>query len=735
MDLLKNVLINDVLNARCADPFGCLGLHQEDNKKGLSLTVWRPGATAISVLEISNDTVLGEMSLVSQEGLFYLHLPKQKTHFHYRLQVAYGDDVFTIVDPYQFASTTFSDPEHHQACLYKNQGAIQLGAEINTTLTINGTRFAVYAPAARSVSVVGDFNGWDGSAHPMSSSGDGIWRLFVPDVNHGVRYKYEIRANNGDLLPHRTDPYAQRIEQYPSFASVTCFDHKHQWQDSAWTTRPVEDIYEKPMSIYELHLGSWRRKADNKPLTYLELIDELVPYVETMGYTHVELLPITEYPFDGSWGYQPVGLYAVTSRFGTAEEFKALVDALHQANISVIMDWVPAHFPDDSHGLANFDGSKQYEYPDPKKGWHPEWNSLIYDFGKEHVVNYLISNAVYWLEEFHIDGLRVDAVASMLYLDYSREEGEWIPNKDGGNHNYEAIAFLRRLNETVYLNHPRCFTVAEESTAFPGVSKPTYMDGLGFGFKWNMGWMNDSLEYIKKDSVHRKYHQGELTFSMVYAYDEQFVLPLSHDEVVHGKGSMIEKMPGDPWQKFANLRVFTAYMYFHPGKKLNFMGNEFAQGREWSHERSLDWHLLDINYHQGQQALSQDLNHLYKNESALHLDHSGLGFEWISYDDSANSILVFVRKAKNNAEHGVVITNFTPVPQGSYRIGVPESGRYQVAFNTDESKYQGSDYLHYEGLTSDHIYTTEAVSSHGKAHSIVVKVPPLSAVFLKWLAS
>ncbi|NLQ16892.1 1,4-alpha-glucan branching protein GlgB [Marinomonas sp. M1K-6] len=728
MDLIKNALINDVLNTCCSDPFGCLGLQESATKDGLSLVVWQPGASAVRVLAIDADDVLADMSPTPHKGLFYAHFAKDKPRFHYRLEITYQDNnTHTLVDPYQFPNTTFVDPDHHQANLYKSQGAIRAKAKVNDSLSIQGTRFAVYAPAARSVSVVGDFNAWDGRTHPMSSNGDGIWRLFVPDVNHGARYKFEIRSNAGEILPHRSDPYAQRIEQFPSFASVTCFDNKHQWQDDAWVKRPLEDLYEQPMSIYELHLGSWRRKADNQPLTYLEIKDQLVPYAVEMGYTHVELLPVTEYPFDGSWGYQPVGLYAVTSRFGTPEEFKTLVDALHQANIGVIMDWVPAHFPADSHGLANFDGSKQYEYPDPKKGWHPEWNSVIYDFGKEHVVNYLISNAVYWLEEFHIDGLRVDAVASMLYLDYSREDGEWIPNKDGGNHNYEAIDFLRRLNETVYLNHPRCFTVAEESTAFPGVSKPTYMNGLGFGFKWNMGWMNDSLDYIKKDPIYRQHHQGELSFSMVYAFDEQFVLPISHDEVVHGKGSMITKMPGDAWQKFANLRAFSAYMYFHPGKKLNFMGNEFAQGQEWSHERSLDWHLLETDYHKAQQTLSKDLNHLYQNESSLHFDHSHLGFEWISYDDNANSILAFARKAKDSDEHTVAVINFTPTPHANYHIGVPKAGRYHVIMDTDETSYTGS------GYTKAKQYNTQAVVSHGREQSIELQIPPLAGVLLKWL--
>jgi 1,4-alpha-glucan branching enzyme len=728
MDLIKNALLNDVLNTHCSDPFGCLGLQTSPSNKGLCLYIWQPEALSIRVLAIDTDKELAKMTQTDSKGLFYTEWPKEKTRFHYRIEITYLDSsVYTIVDPYQFPNTTFVDPEHHQANLYKSQGAIQAGAKVNEKITIQGTRFAVYAPAARSVSVVGDFNSWDGRTHPMSSNGDGVWRLFIPDINHGARYKFEIRSKNGDLLPHRSDPYAQRIEQYPSFASVTCFDNKHQWQDDTWIKRHIDDLYEKPMSIYEIHLGSWRRKADNQTFTYLEIIDQLVSYVQEMGYTHVEFLPITEYPFDGSWGYQPVGLYAVTSRFGTPEDFKTLVDALHQANIGVIMDWVPAHFPADSHGLADFDGSKQYEYADPKKGWHPEWNSLIYDYGKEHVINYLISNAVYWLNEFHIDGLRVDAVASMLYLDYAREDGEWLPNKDGGNHNYEAIDFLRRLNETVYLNHPRCFTIAEESTAFPGVSKPTYMNGLGFGFKWNMGWMNDSLDYIKRDSIHRKHHQGELSFSMVYAFDEQFVLPMSHDEVVHGKGSMIEKMPGDSWQQFANLRAFSAYMYFHPGKKLNFMGNEFAQGREWSHERSLDWNLLEVDYHKAQHTLSKDLNHLYKSEASLHFDHSRKGFEWISYDDSTNSILAFARKAKDSEEHTVAIINFTPMTHSNYRVGVPRSGHYQLIMNTDDEQYTGS------GYTKNVEYRTQNIASHSRDQSIELQIPPLAGVLLKWL--
>ncbi|AEF55366.1 1,4-alpha-glucan branching protein GlgB [Marinomonas posidonica] len=727
MDLVKHDLFQDLAKTQCADPFGCLGCHPDPVTQEPTLYVWQPEAESIVVLGLDHDQILMCLTPSELNGLFVAPWPDDISSQHYRLKVQYRDgNHHTLVDPYQFADSSFKDPEHHTANLFKSQGAIHRSAYIHDKLSIQGTRFAVYAPAARSVSVVGDFNGWDGRVHPMSSNGDGIWRLFIPDVNHGARYKFEIRAHDGQLLPHRTDPYAQQIEQFPSFASITCFDRHHVWSDSDWCQRSVENLYERPMSIYEVHLGSWRRKQGNQALSYLELKDQLVPYVKSMGYTHVELLPITEYPFDGSWGYQPVGLYAVTSRFGHPEDFKALVDAFHQAGIGVIMDWVPAHFPADSHGLANFDGSKQYEYPDPKKGWHPEWNSLIYDFGKDHVVNYLISNAVYWLEEFHIDGLRVDAVASMLYLDYAREEGEWIPNQDGGNHNYEAIAFLRKLNETIYLNHPRCFTVAEESTAFPGVSKPTFMNGLGFGFKWNMGWMNDTLDYMQRDAIYRQYHQGDLSFSMVYAFDEQFVLPISHDEVVHGKCSMIDKMPGDAWQKFANLRAFSAYMYCHPGKKLNFMGNEFAQGQEWSHERSLDWHLLDIAYHKAQQDLTKDLNQLYQQQTSLHCDHSADGFEWISHDDSQNSILAFVRRTKGSSQHLLVIINFTPTPHTHYRIGVPETGQYQVLLNTDDANYQGSQF------TQQSTYSTDPIAHHGRANSIEVQVPPLSGLIFTW---
>ena len=718
-------LRNDLVNTRCSDPFGCLGLHPIKTG-GLQLTVWRPGALSVEVLAIDRDLSLGKMFLTSHEGLFELSWPKKTEHFHYRLRFNFGDHDVTLVDPYQFSGATFSDPEHHIANRYLSEGAIHRSAPVSDRLAIDGVRFAVYAPAARSVAVVGDFNGWDGRIHPMAANGDGIWRLFIPDLKPGDRYKFEIRSQEDELLPHRSDPFAKRIEQFPSFASVVPERNQYEWQDGQWTNRSIRDVYEQPMSIYEVHLGSWRREQNNRSLTYIELTEQLVPYVVEMGYTHVELLPIMEHPFDGSWGYQPVGMYAVTSRYGTPEEFKTLVDAFHQAGIGVIMDWVPAHFPADSHGLANFDGTKQYEYPDPRKGWHPEWNSLIYDFGKDHVVNYLISNANYWLDEFHIDGLRVDAVASMLYLDYSRKDGEWIPNVDGGNHNYEAIRFLRQLNETLYLNHPRCFTIAEESTAFPGVSKPTHMDGLGFGFKWNMGWMNDSLDYIKRDPLYRQHHQGQLTFSMVYAFDEQFILPISHDEVVHGKGSMLTKMPGDTWQKFANLRAFTSYMYFHPGKKLNFMGNEIAQGLEWNHSDTLQWHQMDIDFHRAQQATTRALNQLYREESALQLDHQHRGFEWLSHDDHQNSIIAFARFNKERNEHLVILVNFTPLTHEGYRVATPASGNYRLVFNSDAENLCGS------GFVVPEHYETEEIPSHGREQSILVSIPPLAAIALKY---
>ena len=506
------------------------------------------------------------------------------------------------------------------------------------------------------------------------------------------------------------------------------YDHsQYQWSDEAWRVSQLNDKLEQPLSIYELHFASWRRHEDGSSLNYREMAQELISYVKDMGYTHIELMPISEHPFSGSWGYQPVGMFAPTSRFGSADDFKYFVDQCHQAGIGVILDWVPAHFPSDSHGLARFDGTPLYEYEDPRRGWHPDWNSYIYDFGRDNVRQFLVASALYWLDHFHIDGLRVDAVASMLYWDYSRKAGEWVPNVHGGNHNYEAISLLRWFNEEVYKNYPHAMTIAEESTAFAGVSRPTFTGGLGFGFKWNMGWMHDSLEYMKKDPIYRKYHQNELTFSMVYHYDENFILSLSHDEVVHGKHSMLYKMPGDEWQQAANLRAYMGFMYAHPGKKLNFMGTEFAQSTEWNHDAQLQWWLLQFDKHKGQQSLIRDLNHLYRSEPALYeADYVRGGFMWLSHDDAEHSIFTMLRRNKAGDNSILVVSNMTPSPVAGYRLGVLEAGTYQVVLNTDSSYYWGSDY-DMGGLA----FHSDSVECHGQAQSIMINLPPLSTVFIK----
>lgn len=720
---------DDLLNCRCALPFDLLGVRDSGKDGGKQITCWFPSALKVKLLDWVDGTVLGEMKKLKADGVFQLVLEPgvvknlvEKLFF--RFAVTYENDTFEKLDPYQFADTTFEDFSHDAASLYKNQGAHPASKEIHGRL-VKGTRFAVFAPHARSVSIVGDFNHWDGRVHPMGAGHDGIWRLFIPEAQLGMGYKYEIKSPQGDVLPHKIDPYASCIDQFPSFAS-RIYDHDvYQWQDQAWQQRKVATHLEAPLNIYEVHLGSWRFK-DGKPLSYQELIDELVPYVKEMAYTHIELMPVSEFPYDGSWGYQPVGIYAPTTRFGPPDDFKAFVDACHQAGIGVIVDWVPAHFPTDGHGLANFDGTPLYEYPDPRKGWHKEWSSLIYDYGRDHVSQYLISNALYWFERFHIDGIRVDAVASMLYLDYARNDGEWVANEFGGNHNLEAIEFLKKLNETIYLNFPNAMTIAEESTAFAGVSKPTYTGGLGFGFKWNMGWMNDNLRYMQKDHIYRKHHHNELTFSMVYAFDEHFILPLSHDEVVHGKRSLLDKMPGDAWQKFANLRAFMGYMYAHPGKILNFMGSELAQGHEWNYQSSLDWHLLDIDFHAGHKKMISDLNHLYMREPSLYeQDYSGLGFCWLAADDYENSVLSFVRYAKDRGDHLVILVNLTPVPREHYRIGVPSNDFYQVVMNTDSHYYSGSNY------EAGDCFKPDKCAAHGQKYSLTINVPPLATIFLK----
>ncbi|NAX37603.1 1,4-alpha-glucan branching protein GlgB, partial [Vibrio sp. V27_P1S3P104] len=593
--------------------------------------------------------------------------------------------------------------------------------------SISGVRFLVYAPHASACSLIGAFNHWDGRRHPMQRLDYGIWGIFVPDLPEGTQYKFELKGPHGESLPHKADPWGFYAEQHPSFASITYNHHRYDWQDSNWQQRAVTEKRKQALSFYELHPGSWKRAADGRFLTYRELADELVPYLQNMGYTHVELMPVSEHPFYGSWGYQPVGLFAPTSRYGSPDDFKYFVDQCHQAEIGVVLDWVPAHFPSDSHGLANFDGTPLFHDPDPRRGWHQDWSSYIYDLGREHVRRFLVSNALYWFEMFHIDGIRVDAVASMLYLDYSRSHDQWIPNVDGGRENYDAIATLKWMNEEVYKHFPNAMTIAEESTAFPGVSAPTFSGGLGFGFKWNMGWMHDSLSYIKEDPIHRKYHHNTLTFPLIYAFSENYILSLSHDEVVYGKQSLIYKMPGDEWQQTANMRAYLGYMYGQPGKKLNFMGAEFAQTSEWNHDDQLQWFLLEFDRHKGVQNLVRDLNHMYRVESALHeLDCQPQGFEWRLQDEAQASIIAHDR-LNAKGERILVITNFTPVPHEAFRLGVPQAAKYQLLLNTDSAVYGGSDFAVLESVT------TEAVLSQDLDQSLLLRIPPLATVFYKRL--
>lgn len=713
----------------CGSPFDILGMHKTST--GVELRVWYPSATSISATHLESGESLGELQKHNNLGLFTLQLSASEL-FHYSLNISTPNGDFTSVDPYQFKEQAYHAVhfvDHQPENVYKQLGAQLLSLDVGLGEPVSGTRFAVFAPNASSVSVVGDFNWWDKKLHPMQRTSMGYWVLFIPGVTAGVKYKFFLKDNHGNPLPDKADPVGFQAEQYPSHASVV-YDHwTYQWQDDDWMQRESGNVYEKPMCIYELHLGSWRRKADEdgnlESLNYDELAKELIPYIKEMGYTHIEVLPVHEHPFDGSWGYQPVGLFAPTSRFGDPDEFKAFVDKCHQNEIAVIIDWVPAHFPEDGHGLARFDGTYVYEYADPRKGWHPDWNSCIYDYGKDSVRQFLVANALYWVDKFHVDGLRVDAVASMLYLDYSRNDGEWIPNVDGGNKNYEAISMLQWMNREVYQKHPKAITIAEESTAFPKVSRPIYDGGLGFGFKWNMGWMHDTLHFISKDPAYRRYHHNEITFGMVYAFDENFVLPISHDEVVHGKGSLIRKMPGDEWQQAANLRQYAAFMYAHPGKKLNFMGNEFGQTAEWNHESELHWNLLEHEKHKGIQSLYKSLNHLYRDHPALHeLDCDHQGFEWIDHHNSEQSILSFVRKSKDATQKVYVVSNFTPISRDKFRLGVMDAGRYQLLLSTDDEAYWGSAFDVEQSIES------EAVPHNDREHSIKVSLPPLATIYL-----
>jgi 1,4-alpha-glucan branching enzyme len=717
-----------LVEARHCDPFRVLGIRSI--KGGFLARVLRPDAAEATVILDSKEAKAQKLVRVDEHGLFEGEIKGFSEGMSYTLHLTGHDGrQWRERDAYSFGQVLgemdiylFNEGTHYD--VHK-----VLGAHVKLIDDIPGVHFSVWAPAAQRVSVVGDFNNWDGRVHQMRKLlPSGVWEIFLPGVHEGSHYKFEIRGAHGEVHL-KTDPYAF-FAQHGLETGCMVFDlGRYTWNDAEWMHRRSQiDPYNSPMSIYEVHIGSWQRipEEGNRPLSYIELGDRLIPYVKEMGFTHIELMPVMEYPFDGSWGYQVVNYYAPTSRFGNPDEFRNFVDRCHQEGIGVILDWVPGHFPKDAHGLARYDGSYLYEHEDPRLGEHQDWGTLIFNYGRNEVKNFLIGNALFWLEEYHIDGLRVDAVASMLYLDYSRKAGEWIPNCFGGRENLEAISFLKRCNEVCYERHPNVALIAEESTAWPGVSKPTYTGGLGFGFKWNMGWMNDSLRYISKDPVHRKFHQGEITFSMLYAFQEHFILVLSHDEVVHGKSSLIGKMPGDDWQKFANCRMFLAWMWAHPGKKLIFQGIEFGQFSEWKHDASLDWHLADQHLNGGLRRLLQHLNWLYTHEPVFfELDDSYEGYEWINFEDAENTIWSFMRKSRSG-ERIVFVVNATPVTRFSYRVGVPQAGFYSEVLNTDAEIYGGSNVGNYGGVE-----THAEWSWQNQPHSIEINVPPLSVVAFK----
>jgi len=707
------------------NPHAVLGAHRSD--RGTVVRVLRPAAGGVTVHLEDGGAVPAEQ--IHAGGVFEVVLDGYEVAPRYRLEVDYGSaGRFTIQDPYSF-SPTIGELDLHLIGEGRHEEVYdKLGAHVREHEGVGGVAFSVWAPAARAVSVVGDFNSWDGRLHAMRSLGvGGIWELFLPGVEPGARYKYEILGADGEVKL-KADPYAQEAEHPPLTASVVT-RRQHRWSeaDGAWLTeRAEQQPLSRPMSIYEVHLDSWRLNTlhDNRPLSYLELADELSAYVGDMGFTHIELLPVMHHPFSGSWGYQVTGYFAPTPRHGSPDELRQFIDRMHQNGIGVILDWVPAHFPRDEFALARFDGTALYEHADPRRGAHPDWGTLVFNFARHEVRNFLIASALFWLREYHIDGIRVDAVASMLYLDYSRRPGEWIPNQFGGREDLEAVVFLKELNEVLYASEPGITSAAEESTSWPGVSRPTYLGGLGFGFKWNMGWMHDTLSYFQQDPIYRRFHHHELTFSLMYAFSENFILPLSHDEVVHGKGSLVEKMPGDRWQKLANLRTLYAYMWAHPGKKLLFMGGELAQEQEWSHERSLDWHLLERPEHAGIQRLVADLNRSYRAEPALwELDTDPAGFGWIEPNDADNNVLAFARQSRTGRVV-VFVANLSPVPHERYRVGLPRSGRWREALNTDSTFYGGTDTGNLGGVQA------EPIPWHGQPVSAEVTLPPLAALWL-----
>jgi 1,4-alpha-glucan branching enzyme len=724
-----------------SDPFAVLGPHwtEQDGKKSLAIRVFRPNAAEVSVLW-GKKAEPHRAVRRHPEGVFEAQIPASATGKSqseavapgaYRLQIRFSDgNVFETFDLYAFPPVLTEYDLYLSGEGTHYQKYEKLGAHVREVAGVRGVHFGVWAPNARRVSVVGNFNFWDGRVHPMRHRGSsGIWEIFIPGLDEGEVYKFEILSRVGNQLGLKTDPYGFAGEMRPNNASVVRTIDGYKWKDTAWMeSRSLRDWLHSPMTIYELHAGSWRRKPeeDNRWLTYRELADELLPYVKRMGFTHIELLPIMEHPLDASWGYQTVGYFAVTSRFGSPADFMYFVDRCHQQEIGVILDWTPAHFPRDAHGLGLFDGTHLYEHADPRRGAHPDWGTLVFNYGRNEVQNFLVSNAIFWLDKYHLDGLRVDAVASMLYLDYSRKPGEWIPNAYGGRENLEAITFLKHLNEVLHSRHPGALLIAEESTSWPAVSRPTYVGGLGFDLKWNMGWMNDTLRYFALDPLFRQHHHNELTFSMIYAFQENFVLPLSHDEVVHGKRTLLEKMPGDDWQKFANLRLLFGYMYAHPGKKLLFMGSELAERNEFWEEGSVDWSLEESAAHRGVQRLVADLNRLHATERPFfEVDFEWAGFEWIDANDAAASILSFIRRARNPEDYVVVVCNFTPVLRLDYRVGVPGPGFYREILNSDSVYYEGSDAGNAGGVRA------EPIPWNDRLWSIKLKVPPLAAVYFK----
>jgi len=722
----RDPLLQALAEARHADPFGVLGPHVEP--RGVVIRTIVPTAERISV--VCNGSGPLEMTRRHPSGIFEAVLTGATDIPDYRLHVSYhGGGTSEVDDPYRYGRILsdydlylFAEGKHTR--IYDKLGAHPLAVG-----NAAGVHFAVWAPNAKRVSVVGDFNAWDGRRNPMRSLGSsGVWEIFIPGSGVGERYKFELLTQYGEVIL-KSDPFGFAFELPPLNASLVA-DPKYTWNDQDWmqSRESRASWFHRPFAVYEVHLGSWARMPEdgNRYLTYTELAESLVPYVKEMGYTHIELLPVMEHPFSGSWGYQVIGFFAPTSRFGRPEEFKTFVDACHAAGIGVILDWVPGHFPKDAHGLAQFDGTALFEHQDPRQGEHRDWGTLIFNYGRNEVRNFLLANALFWLHEYHIDGLRVDAVASMLYLDYSRKEGEWVPNRFGGRENLEAIEFLRELNTLTHAEQSGSITIAEESTAWPSVSRPTYVGGLGFTYKWNMGWMNDILEYVTKDPVYRRWEHRHLTFSLLYAFSENFILPFSHDEVVHGKGSMFGKIPGDDWQKAATLRTLYGFMYAHPGKKLMFMGCEFGQGREWNYDQSLDWHALDNPLHQGLRRFVQDLNRIYRSEPALfEQDFDFAGFQWIDCNDSENSVVSFIRRAKDGSDYLVAIVNFTPVPRDGYIVGVPSTGAYVELVNSDGDMYGGSN------IGNGGAIFAEPIKAHGYDHSLRLTLPPLGFLLLK----